>query len=61
MSPDKQALDFEREILLPNKISISTDAMERIWHILTNTEWISPVAGFGKANKNLCHTHQGIN
>ena len=55
----KQALDFEREILAPNKIILAPDAVERIWVILLGTEWVSPEVGFGNAGK-LALTHQGM-
>jgi hypothetical protein len=56
---NKQALDFEREILLPNEIRLTPDASERIWNILLSSEWVTQEVGFGNAGK-LSLTHQGI-
>jgi hypothetical protein len=48
---DKNALDFEKEILGRHRIQVSFKETRRLWNVLNNSGWVSPVIGFGNAGK----------
>ena len=50
-SADKNALNFEREILSRHRIRLSTKETQRLWNVLINSGWVSPLIGFGNAGK----------
>ncbi len=50
-SADRNDLDFEREILIRHKIKVSPRENKRLWNVLINSGWVSPLIGFGNAGK----------
>lgn len=58
---DRRDLDFIKEILTPNNISVSEGkALESFWDIITNSGLMKAVIGFGK-NGRLTLTNDGYN
>ncbi|WP_222165805.1 hypothetical protein [Edaphocola aurantiacus] len=58
---DRRDLDFVKEILTPNNISVSEGkALESFWDIITNSGLMKAVIGFGKNGK-LTLTNDGYN
>ena len=58
---DRRDLDFIKEILTPNNISVSEGkALESFWDIITNSGLMKAVIGFGKNGK-LTLTNDGYN
>ena len=56
---DKNALNFETEILRPHKVKVPGPEASRVWTVLVNPGWVSPVIGFGNAGK-LALTKVGL-
>jgi len=48
---DKNALLFEEEILNENHLTLPGKEKKRLWNVLINSGWVSPVIGFGNAGK----------
>ena len=48
---DKNGLRFEEDILAPQNLTLPEREYRRLWNVLCNSGWVSPVIGFGNAGK----------